>query len=67
MKSTEDIVNRSLVQTTLYVAELVYRQEALLLPSIHNAFSHYAAETIQAAHIEFGDDVKPTGDSKVVT
>ena len=52
-----DIVNRSLVPTTLYVAELLYRQEALLLPSVHNAFSHYAAETIQAAHIEFGDDV----------
>ena len=58
MKYTEDVVNRSLAQTTLYVAESLYRQEALLLPSVHNAFSCYAAESIQAANLEHGDVIK---------
>ena len=40
VRCTEDVVNRSLAQTTLYVAESLYRQEALLLPSVHSAFSH---------------------------
>ena len=57
VKCIEDVVNRSLAQTTLYVAESLYRQEALLLPSVHSAFSQYAAESIQTTNLEFGGDV----------
>lgn len=35
----------------------MYTREALLLPCVHNAFSHYAPESIQAANLDYGDDV----------
>jgi hypothetical protein len=52
------LVNRSLAQTTLYVAESQYRQEAHLLHSAHDVFTQYATESILAANLEFGGDAK---------
>ena len=49
VKNIDDIISRAMQQTSIYVGELLLRQEALLLPSVHDT---YAAECSCAANLD---------------
>ena len=55
IKCADDIVNRAMYSTAIYVGEGLLKQESFLLPSVHELFHAFAAEVAHMANLDFGE------------
>ena len=55
IKCADDIVNRAMYSTAIYVGEGLLQQESFLLPSVHEIFHAFAAEVAHMANLDFGE------------
>ena len=51
LKQCENVITRSMAQTNVHVVENILRQEAILLPAVHQFFISCASETSEADNL----------------
>ena len=49
------VVQRAVHETVVYVAEVIFKQEALLLPAVHNKFTKFVLELSSGADLDLGE------------
>ena len=55
-KLTKDnVVQRAVHETVIYVAEAIFKQEALLLPAVHNRFTKFVLELFSGTDLDLGE------------
>ena len=48
----DDVLNAAIIKTTVFAGEELLKDDAILLPSVHDSFTNYAKELLTATNLE---------------